>query len=225
MSSNLQQQAFQAIRKQIIYAEIEPGSKISEKALEDALHIGRTPIREALIQLRNQELVYTVPQSGTYVSKIDIETASHASFSRKLLEKAVLVECSARMTEKAGQVLENVIEDTRIAAENRDLRKFFHLDNVFHKTCFDIAGKAEVWEWLESFSTHLDRFRWLRLNVSELRWERIIEEHEQLLQAIMKQKLNEVSFLSSMHLHMIIEEQDKIIQTFPDFFTQGSKIQ
>lgn len=72
MKSSLQSQAYQAIRKQIIYADLEPGRKISEKALEEHLAIGRTPIREALIQLRQQELVYTIPQSGTYVSKINL---------------------------------------------------------------------------------------------------------------------------------------------------------
>lgn len=55
--NNLQQQAYESIRKQIIYSELAPGSKISDKVLEEQLAIGRTPIREALIQLRNQELV------------------------------------------------------------------------------------------------------------------------------------------------------------------------
>lgn len=73
--NNLQQQAYESIRKQIIYSELAPGSKISDKVLEEQLAIGRTPIREALIQLRNQELVKTIPQSGTYVSKIDIRSA------------------------------------------------------------------------------------------------------------------------------------------------------
>lgn len=62
--NNLQQQAYESIRKQIIYSELAPGSKISDKVLEEQLAIGRTPIREALIQLRNQELVKTIPQSG-----------------------------------------------------------------------------------------------------------------------------------------------------------------
>ncbi len=57
--NNLQQQAYESIRKQIIYSELAPGSKISDKVLEEQLAIGRTPIREALIQLRNQELVKT----------------------------------------------------------------------------------------------------------------------------------------------------------------------
>lgn len=54
MGNNLQQQAYEAIRQQIIYSELAPGSKISDRILEEQLTIGRTPIREALIQLRNR---------------------------------------------------------------------------------------------------------------------------------------------------------------------------
>ena len=84
-SENLQIQAYQAIRNQIIYSELPPGSKISEKNLEDYLKIGRTPIREALIKLRQENLVYTIPQSGTYISQIDLEKASNARFVREML--------------------------------------------------------------------------------------------------------------------------------------------
>lgn len=70
MKSSLQSQAYQAIRKQIIYADLEPGRKISEKALEEHLAIGRTPIREALIQLRQQNSCIRYLKISTYVSKL-----------------------------------------------------------------------------------------------------------------------------------------------------------
>lgn len=38
--NNLQQQAYESIRKQIIYSELAPGSKISDKVLEEQLAIG-----------------------------------------------------------------------------------------------------------------------------------------------------------------------------------------
>lgn len=221
-ATNLQQQAFNAIRNKIIYSELEPGRKISEKELEEQLNIGRTPIREALIQLRNQELIYAVPQSGTYVSKIDIESASHARYTRELLEKAILPECSAKLTDKARRVLEAILEETKKAAKDKRKKDFFQLDNRFHHTCFEIAGRGEIWHWLESYSTHLDRFRWLRLFVSELGWERVTDEHYELLNAIVNHDLDEIAFLSTLHLHMVIEEQDSIIQQFPDYFTASS---
>lgn len=224
MTTSLQQQAFNAIRKQIIYAELYPGLKISEKELEDKLQIGRTPIREALIQLRNQELVYTIPQSGTYISKVDINSASNSRYVRELMERSVLPECSAKITDKGQKVLESILLEADNAAVNHDRQAFFQLDDTFHKTCFEIAGRGEIWSWLENLSTHFNRFRWLRLSVTDLDWQKVTDEHQALFDAIVSHDLEEISFLSSLHLHMAIDEQDVIMHHYPDYFTEDSKI-
>ena len=83
---SLQDQAYNALRSKIIYAELKPGTRLSAIGLEKETGIGRTPIRESFVRLREQELVETRPKSGTYVSKISMEHAvgSLAEFSRPL---------------------------------------------------------------------------------------------------------------------------------------------
>ena len=71
--NDLTGQAYDLILKKIIDAEYEPGQKISEKKIEEDLQIGRTPVREALLQLRQESLINVIPQSGTYISKIDLK--------------------------------------------------------------------------------------------------------------------------------------------------------
>lgn len=66
---SLQDQAYNALRSKIIYAELKPGTRLSAIGLEKETGIGRTPIRESFVRLREQELVETRPKSGTYVSK------------------------------------------------------------------------------------------------------------------------------------------------------------
>ncbi|MGM9902383.1 GntR family transcriptional regulator [Enterococcus sp. 10A9_DIV0425] len=222
--TNLQQQAYESIRKQIIYSELAPGSRISDKVLEEQLAIGRTPIREALIQLRNQELIEIIPQSGTYVSKIDIRSAYLARYTREKLENPIFQECSAKMTEKDQDILMRILEQTDQAILTQDKKMFFYLDHEFHRICYNIAEKAEIWNWIQGYSTHLDRFRWLRLTIIALDWGRVLEEHHTLLQAMIAQNLDEVSFLCSLHLHMIIEEQEYVRQAYPDYFESNSLI-
>ncbi|MBO1300992.1 MULTISPECIES: GntR family transcriptional regulator [unclassified Enterococcus] len=224
MGNNLQQQAYEAIRQQIIYSELAPGSKLSDKVLEEQLAIGRTPIREALIQLRNQELIKTIPQSGTYISKIDIRSADLARYMREKLEQPILQECSAKMNDTDHQYLESILEKTDQAILAQDKKAFFLLDKAFHRTCYKIAGKEEIWTWLESYSTHLDRFRWLRLTISELGWGRVLDEHQILLKSMNEHLLDEVSFLCNLHLHMIIEEQEQVILHYPNYFEVNSEV-
>lgn len=109
--ANLQQQAYETIRKQIIYSELAPRSKISDKVLEEQLIIGRTPIREALIQLRNQELIKTIPQSGPFVSKIDIRSASLTHYTREKLENPLDRRAYLLSLTKEGKDIYPVIEN------------------------------------------------------------------------------------------------------------------
>ena len=77
-NQSLQDQAYNALRSKIIYAELKPGTRLSAIGLEKETGIGRTPIRESFVRLREQELVETRPKSGTYVSKISMERAENA---------------------------------------------------------------------------------------------------------------------------------------------------
>ena len=72
---SLQDQAYNALRSKIIYAELKPGTRLSAIGLEKETGIGRTPIRESFVRLREQELGETRPKSGTYVTKISAEIA------------------------------------------------------------------------------------------------------------------------------------------------------
>ncbi|MDR1567961.1 MAG: GntR family transcriptional regulator [Streptococcaceae bacterium] len=216
--TSLQNQAFKAIRKKIIYADLEPGKKISEKGLEEILRIGRTPIRESLIQLRQQELVDTIPQSGTYVSKIDLKSAQNARFVRKQLEQKIMVECCAKLNEQTQKILQTILEEQEKAVNNRDEQSFFQADNLFHKACFEIVDRKEVWDWLKDHNTHLERFRWLRVLTTGLPWDTIMAQHYQLYQALVDKNPEEVSFLAEVHLHMMLNEQEMVIQKFPDYF-------
>ncbi|MGG0516452.1 GntR family transcriptional regulator [Bacillus pseudomycoides] len=217
-TKSLQFQAYQAIRKKIIYSDLEPGKKISEKGLEEMLNIGRTPIRESLIQLRQQELVYTIPQSGTYVSKIDLSSAKNARFVRKQIERQVMMECCAKLTSKTKKVLETIIEEQEKAVSVKDSRAFFHTDNLFHETCFEIANRQEVWQWLDGNNTHLERFRWLRVITKDLNWDIIMNQHYQLFNAIVNHDPEEANFITSLHLHMMLDDQETILKRFPDYF-------
>ncbi|OJG95906.1 GntR family transcriptional regulator [Enterococcus thailandicus] len=218
MIDSLQNQAYQEIRKRIIFSDLEPGRKISEKSLEDLLNIGRTPIRESLIQLRQQELVYTIPQSGTYISKIDLASAQNARFVREQLEQQIMVECCTKLTPETQQRLQEILNLQQKTIEKQDARGFFHADNLFHETCFDIAERKEVWNWLDNHNTHLERFRWLRVTISGLPWETITNQHQQLFDALVAKNPEEVRFLTILHLHMMLNEQESVVERYPEYF-------
>ena len=195
--TSLQDQSYHTIRRKIVYLDYKPGEKLGVKQLCDDLDMGRTPVREALVRLAQEGLVRTVPQSGTYVSPINLTLAESACYIREHLEKQVL-------QEKA------MAEEDRIG--------FFLSDNLMHHMIFSIACRSTVWSWLEETNADLERFRWLRAATQVLDNQDIVNEHKQIRRAIAGRDPIEASFLVSKHLHMMFRNQTEVLDQYPKYF-------
>ena len=219
-SSSNQASAYREIRRRIIHCELKPGQKLSIPALADELGYGRTPNRESLVRVDEQMLVYTVPQSGTYVSHIDLHLAENARFVREHLEHSVSIECCARATDEGIAALEELVAQQQRAVAQHDADDFFKLDNRFHEELFNIAGRSEVWALIDISSAHLERFRWLRTQVQQLDWDEIVRQHREMLAAIKARRPEDAGFLATTHLHLMGIEQDAVMHAFPGYFKQ-----
>lgn len=214
---NLSSRAYDEIRRKIIYAELAPGTRLSAVGLEKETGIGRTPIREAFVRLREQELVETRPKSGTYVSKINMVRAENACFLRSVVERRVAVRCcSVARPSDLDRMRRITWQGRRLGAG--DERAFFENDNLFHEQLYRIAGRSMVWDWLNTVNTHLERYRWLRVLSTNLDWGLIRGQHERLLAAIENRDTDEADYLTSAHLHLMPEEQGPVIAAHPDYF-------
>jgi len=216
----LQDQTYEKLREMIIKTDLYPGQKISESSLMELLEVGRTPIRESLKQLKKQGLVYTFPQSGTYVSKIDMEQASHSRFVRECVEKEVMVELSANMNKKFEQRLQAILDQQKVQFEKGNISGYHDLDNEFHRTCYEVLGKGQIWSWIKEFSVHLDRFRWLHLKNITFDYNQILEEHKDILDAVKSRKTEDVKYLVVNHIHFMVKTQTNIIEKYPEFFLE-----
>ena len=67
---SLKEFAYRLLRKQITDCTILPGTLLSEKELGEKLGVSRTPIREALNRLEQEQLVSILPKRGVLVSEI-----------------------------------------------------------------------------------------------------------------------------------------------------------
>ena len=215
-----QDYAYQKIRSDIIFCRLAPGQKLSAKALETDLEIGRTPIRESLVRLSELGLVYTVPQSGTYVSKIDMAAAENARFIREHLERSVTIACCSCINDAGRARLSECILQEEDALCTHDAEAFFTMDNRFHEILFEIAGRSQVWRWIQVCDTDLERYRWLRTQVDTLEWEIIMEQHRLIYEAVCNGNTEEAAYLSVAHMHLMITEQETVCTTFRDYFLE-----
>lgn len=218
MEESQQAKAYGIISRAIILADFRPGEKLTVNTLADSLGLGRTPVRESLVRLQDAGLVKAIPQSGTYVSKIDMASIECARYVREVMEVQMAVEACAKADDRDLDRLADLLDRAARTAEIRDQRAFFELDDDFHRELYVIAGRERVHRWVTELCLGLDRYRWLRILVEDLDWEAILDSHRKILDALRRRDVQDASFMVSDHLHLMLRERSQVVERFPQYF-------
>ena len=95
-AKTLTEQAADTIRARIIGGELPLGAPLSENQLASELGVSKTPIREALLQLKVEGLVSIQPQRGSFVFDMSPADIAELGELRETLELAALRLAMAR---------------------------------------------------------------------------------------------------------------------------------
>jgi len=152
-----------ALRAAIIRGRLPPGTALSEATISTTLGISRTPAREALALLADEQLVLIYPQVKTVVAPVRRSLIDEGRFVRSTLECSNHAELVRTITQEQLDSLAALISLQRKAAKTGDVEAFFKLDEEMHRSMFEFAGRAHVWTMLQGVKRHFDRVRWLLL--------------------------------------------------------------
>lgn len=213
-------QAYAAIRDAIVRAEFAPGRQLSENELATGLGVSRTPIREALVRLRDERLVEIVPQLGTFVSRISQRAVAEAQFIREALETAALREGVASVTdETVARLEENLRAQRRAKRSPTDHESFYVLDDEFHHALCDLSDHGAVWAISQRAKSHLNRVRRLSLFRPSYLVE-MIAQHEAIVAAVAQHEPDAAVDALREHLHLTLRELPQIRSEHPDYFQE-----
>jgi len=208
---------YDTLKREIMELKLEPGRFISEKDVIEMLQVSRTPIREALVKLSQEELIETIPQKGSFISLIDLELVEESRFVRETLEKAIVRQACRMLSSEQVLQLQNLISLQELCVEEKNFERLFELDEEFHKTIVVGCGKTRTWGMLQQLNTHYNRIRFLRLAVN-YDWEIILSEHRAITRAIKEKDPDAAEQAMSEHLSRVIFEKEELLQKYPSFF-------
>ena len=209
--------ALRTMKDNIVRLELVPGSQISENELSAEMGLSRTPVREALIELSKIKIIEIYPQKGSRVALIDNELVEEARFMRDVLECAVVEKvCEVATGEDIQRLVDNVKLQKFYMDDSFYPDKLMALDNEFHGILFDIAKKTQVRTLMQSLSMHFDRVRSLAL--SEVKSQKIVKDHEDLVEAITNKDAAKAKELMVKHLNRYKIDEVELREQFPEYF-------
>lgn len=208
--------ALRVLIHNIVFLELEPGTLISENEISASLNLSRTPVREALIELKQKGLVDIHPQRGSYISKIDYNIIDESRFIRLVLELAIVRLACVGVPPEYKRKIEANLAEQKICLANNDILELLSIDNNFHKLLFDSVGKSFSYEVLSNHMLHYNRLRVLILK--NLDSSRIVTDHECIYNAIINHDRDLAEKLISDHLNRDNVDRNELFNLFPEYF-------
>jgi DNA-binding GntR family transcriptional regulator len=177
------EEAYLKIRDRIVSLDLPPGSVVNEARLQAELAIGRTPIREALQRLAHEKLVHSVPHRGTFVTDVKITDLARITEVRVVLEGHAARLAAERCTTADEAVLSQLAAALR-SRHVTDQRELMRMDQQIHREIYQAARNSFLESTLERYF-NLSLRLWFLVLDHQVRLRAAVEEHVQLLEAVM----------------------------------------
>lgn len=211
------QQVYQALREAILNLKLKPGTPIGENWICQQCGVSRTPAREALIRLTQDELILVFPQHGSFVSPIRLKKVIESSFIREALEISILKMAAAVWTPADTVAVSAILERQRQHAANNDHQTFFNEDQNFHHYFAQVAGAEGMSTVINDTATHLARIRRLTHPI-EGRMEQAISDHEHILNEMAAGNVEGSIKELSLHLSQVFRTFSLVAEQQPEYF-------
>lgn len=196
---SLTEQAAESIRSRIVRGVLQCGEPLSEMALAQELGVSKTPVREALIQLKREGLVDIHPQRGTFVFEMNAAQVRELGDMRAILETAALRLAERDEGEALCRAWTPLIGAMRAAIEARDAETYRVLDGAFHRAIVDAAGNRFLAEAYTGIAFRIQALR-SRLSLDPALNKAALDDHVHLLELIRNKRSKRAADLLLSHI-------------------------
>ncbi|GFE51831.1 GntR family transcriptional regulator [Roseobacter cerasinus] len=206
-------QLYARLRDAIIRNRFAPGDRISESEIARSCDVSRQPVREAFIKLAGEGLLAILPQRGTIITKISYTAVLDARFLREAIEADIVAILAA--TPNIPLIAE-LRRQLQVQANVADSQSFIELDERFHRTLADAAGKRGTWRQIEGLKSQMDRVRFLSLGHFPVA--KLIAQHTAIVDRIEAGDTSGANAAIRGHLREVLSDLPQIRAANPDFF-------
>jgi DNA-binding GntR family transcriptional regulator len=179
---SLAARAYEAIKGDIVSARLAPGAPIFEEELARRLRMSRTPVREAVKRLENENLVRRIPRRGVLVDRPSIGDVVEICEIRALLESHAARVAAARVGDGPLEKLEEEFEALDVPDPDDDtVRRASGVGRELHQLILEAAGNRQL---TAIMSRLMDMLNPLPLALTPIRYRDTLEEHRAILAAL-----------------------------------------
>ena len=176
---------YDRIREDVLSCSLPPGSRIHEQALAKRHQVSKSPVRDALLRLQEQNLVEVLPRKGYRVLPISAADAAELYQMRLLYEQA----CVAGAIEHATDAQLAGLDAFRGPPSRKSLPAWIRYNRDFHIGIARLCGNSRLARAAIGVIEQFDRLTYVGVRGVDkvLGLQRFVAEHAGIIDA-MKQR-------------------------------------
>lgn len=195
--------AFHQLQQWIIDGTLQPGEKLNDKELAEALGVSRTPIRESLQLLEAQGFVKMYPGKATQVTEINKEEINDLLPPLAALQALSAELAIKHLTDEKISLLEKTNQRFAQAVRMKNYFLALKIDEEYHQIIVDSAKNSYIKDIISSLQAHVRR---LFFHNSIILTEESIEEHQKIIEALKAKDVEKASKIMKKNWLRAIEE-------------------
>jgi DNA-binding GntR family transcriptional regulator len=208
-TSNLTQIAYDKISSAIVYGRLDLGEPLSEAELAKALNVSKSPIRNAINELRARGLVEIIPQSGTYVFTPTREMIVELSEFRFMLEENALRASMERNRDAMVGEMQEIIREMQGAWAASDALAVKKFDTEFHWCFIRHSGNSYLTAAYSDISPLVEALRYRFMDTVSYR-NKAFEEHQRIVELLLDERIDKVVRVLRDHVERTKEFQSNM---------------
>jgi DNA-binding GntR family transcriptional regulator len=209
---SLVERAYGEIRRRILDNEYPPAHQVLELELAAELGMSRTPVREALVRLQNENFVQLIPRHGMRVVPLSVRDLNDMYEVLTALELTAIERLArAHLDDSALRAIRDALDDMDRALERRDVDAWITADERFHRTLVAMCGNARL---VAMADTLWDQGHRARMTTVRLRpaLERSNQEHRAVVESIRRSDWREACARHRRHRARTSSEIIKLLE-------------
>lgn len=140
-NKSIKNQVYNAIFRDIINNDFSFDEYLTEKALMERYNVSRAPVREALMQLRSDRIISSVPRHGYLIRRPDQQELCNIVNFRSILECTFLERYYHMITpEHIADLRALCHEYNSIEPQDKNFINYWKSNSEFHKKLFACYG-------------------------------------------------------------------------------------
>ncbi len=204
----LRETVYDEIKLKILQGKIPPKTRLMEVPLAEQMGVSRTPVREAIRKLEEEQLVTIEPQHGAYASDISKQDILDVLEVRLDVESLAARLAAERITKEKLDRLTKLADIYQDYIDEGDMDAMIEYDTRFHSLIAEATGNKLLIKITENIQEKVIRFRYVYYDDFR-RAQKQPHEHREIISALATGDPEKAAECMATHIRLLQTEVKK----------------